>query len=207
MSTTATATTTRSVRASTRAATIASRVNKVNSRELKRKVVKRKVEREPEMFHIEDGVYTLKGVYYTVLDGQATHFLTQEPVKRATVAFLRRLKECDNSSVLLEIELENLLDRSCYVHVKSYKMSVDAYGQVESYDSDEVTINTFEETVANRDNGTRTYNTEYCSNTVTIEWKYLDDMQTVRELPWWTDSESESSESDDDDEDSDEDSE
>ena len=139
----------------------------------------------------EEGVYMLNDTYYAIYDGNITYFNSPQEPKNLTVAFLKRLKMCPNSDVLLEWHTDGGKEDS-YVHVVSNRYDVDGYAQVCSADQDALEVELFTETISERENGTRTWDTEYVEP-YTIEWKYVDSIQTVYDLPAWTDSEPDSS--------------
>ena len=150
-----------------------------------------------------EGVYELNDVYYMVWGGEICHFNTKRPVKSVTVAFLRRLKLCKNSDLLVALH-DDIDDTRCenYAHISSDKYKLDNFCEIVRADDVEVTVNVFDQTVSVRENGTRTYDTEY-GEPYSLEWKYVDNLETMSELPWWTDSEPDSDDEDDEDEDSD----
>ena len=151
-----------------------------------------------------NGVYECDGTYYLVEDGNINYFITNKPVKHVTLQFLRGLELCYNSDVLIGLH-EEIDDRreDNYVHVSSSKHKVDNFGEIRSANECELEVAIFENMISNKENGTREYDTEDVSDVVTIEWKDIDELETMRELPWWTDSEPDSSDNDSEDEDSD----
>ena len=147
----------------------------------------------------EEGVYVLRGVHYAILDGTITFFHSDQTPKNVNIMFLRSLKLSPNSDLFLELHADHKRheDSDSFIHIVSNKYNVDVYGKIISIDAEEVTFECYEETIGDKENGTRTYDTD-CAEEKSVEWKYVDHLSYVGdELPWWTDSEADSDEDSD----------
>ena len=155
---------------------------------------KKKIKVSP--LKMEDGVYhDVHDVHYTVMNGSIFYFNTNRSAEG-----VKKLKLCSNSDLLFELHCDIGTDEN-FCHVSSDYLNIDGFGRVLDSNEDCLVVEMYSDTVSNRENGTRTYDTEMgCEET--IEWKYLDSFQALHdELPWWTDSEPDSDSSDSDDSD------